>query len=493
MLSDPLLDYLKEYNIISIKDYNIISVKSPLLDYNVKIEQHNRENTLYDIKFNNSTLNDSYDIFTQHILNAGIEFESALIKIITRKHPIVQVAYTCTDSKCISKFNETIDWMKKGVPIIYQGVLHNNNNFTYGLPDLLVRSDYINKLLNYNVITNEEAIIPSPNLNINFHYKVIDIKHSTIYLKSDGIHILNSNSIPAYKGQIYIYMLALNNILGININKGFIWGKKYIYESKGKKYEISNFLNKLGTIDYNTVDNKYIELTNNAIKWIKTVKNESNNWTLLPLPCREELFPNMKNERDDKYNNFKNELNNKINEITGVWNCGIKRRKIAHNNNIYGWNDINCTSNNMGFINNPMSNTIDSILDINRQNNYIIKPNKIIYDRKNWKKCKKNEFEFYLDFETLNSNFGSIDDIVIEYNTNQYIFMIGVGYSKNNKWIFKTFIMKNKSHIEELNMFNRFYNYIKSILKKYNKKYAKFYHWSMAEPIVYNNLKKKYK
>ena len=34
--------------------------------------------------------------------------------------------------------------------------------------------------------------------------------------------------------------------------------------------------------------------TKNAIDWIRTMKSEGYSWSLLPLPCRKELFPNMK-------------------------------------------------------------------------------------------------------------------------------------------------------------------------------------------------------
>ena len=480
MLGDPLIDYLKEYNITSLNQKIITMRDTQFLNKNNKF---NNNQDIPKLK--------SFDIFTKYILDAGIVFENELIKNLNQNHNIIKVA-EYIHSKKKEKLEETIDLMKKGTPIIYQGVLHNFENNTYGLPDLLVRSDYLNTLLGYDVITKEEENIPSPNLNINFHYKVIDIKHSTIYLRSDNTHVLNSDSIPAYKGQIYIYVLALNNILGIHINKGFIWGKKYNYEFKGKKYEINNFLNKLGIIDYDSVDSDYIKLTNKAIKWIRTVRNESHNWSLLPIPSRQELFPNMKNEKDAPYRSIKLELSEQINEITNIWNCGIKKRQIAHQNHIYRWTDINCTAENMGFTKNKINNTINSILDINRQNNDIIRPKKIIYDRKNWIKATPNTLEFYLDFETLNSNFGSIiKDNIISYHNNQFIFMIGVGYSKNKKWIFKTFVMNTKSNDNEKKIFNQFFSYINKIIKENNKKKAKFYHWSCAEPSMYNTFKQK--
>jgi len=468
LLNDPLIDYLKEYNIKSIND-----IPSRLT--NVKP---------------NMTKSNGLDTFTKHIMDSGIEFEEELFKIIKKEHQIVKVA-EYFQARSAEKFNETIQLMKQGVPIIYQGVLHNFDNKTFGLPDLIVRSDYINKLMGYAVIEDEESFLKSNKLGTDWHYKIIDIKHSNIPLRADGIHILNSESIPAYKGQLYIYTHALNKIQGININKAFIWGKKYFWESKSIKYNRTDFLNKLGIIDYDGVDSEYVNQTNDAIKWIQTVRNEGLSWKLLPIPSRAELFPNMKNDKDGPWAKIKNELNKKINEITNVIYCGVKHRQIAHQNNIYKWTDSKCTSKTMGF--NPkgkQSVIIDSILNINRQSKDIIRPKYINWDRINWYNHKKDQMEFYLDFETLNSNFGSIiKDGIISYNSNQYIFMIGVGYVSNNNWVFKTFIMKEKSDDAEVNMFNEFYKYVNDILTQNKKQIAKFYHWTSAEPLAYSSFK----
>ncbi len=472
MLNDPLIDYLKEYNIYS-------------------LENEKKQNSHKKIPNSKAIIQPNVDAFTNYILEAGIEFENELIKIIKKDHQVVKVS-EFIQCKNKEKMDETIKLMKNGTPIIYQGVLHNYENETFGMPDLLIRSDYINKLLGYEVISNEEAKMPSPNLNVNYHYKVIDIKHSNISLRADGLHILNSESVPAFKGQIYIYMVALNNILGININKAYVWGKRYNYESKGERYQIQNFLNKLGVIDYDNVDNDYVNKTNNAIEWVKTVRNEGSEWTLLPTPCRNELYPNMKNDKDGPWRRIKNELNDNIHEITRVWNCGIKRRNQAHTNKVYSWKNPKCTSKLMGFNPSKTASTIDAILDINRQNKDIIRPKKILYDRNNWFKTKKDTMNFYLDFETLNSNLGSIiKNGNISYDTNQYIFLIGVGYANNNNWKFKSFLMKNLTRNAELDIFNEFYLYINTILKENNKTQAKFFHWCVAEPVAYNRFKSK--
>jgi predicted RecB family nuclease/REP element-mobilizing transposase RayT len=468
LLNDPLLDYLKEYNIRTIDE-------SPSRIPNLKT---------------NMVETSSPDIFTKHIMDAGIDFEEELFKIIKREHPIVKVA-EYFQAKSQEKFDETINLMKQGVPIIYQGVLHNFDNKTFGLPDLMIRSDYINKLMGYKVIDDKEATIKSSKLGIDWHYKIVDIKHSNIPLRADGIHILNSESIPAYKGQLYIYTHALNKIQGININKAFIWGKKYFWESKSVKYERIDFLNKLGIIDYDSVDYEYVNQTNDAIKWIQMVRTEGTNWKLLPVPSRAELFPNMKNEKDGHWRKIKNELNEKINEITSVIYCGVKHRQTAHQSHVYKWTDPKCTAKIMGFnTKGKQSIIVDSVLNINRQVKDIIRPEYINWDRINWYNHQKDQLEFYLDFETLNSNFGSIiKDGIISYNSNQYIFMIGIGYISNNNWVFKTFIMNEKSDESEVNMFNEFYKYVNDTLRKNKKRLAKFYHWSGAEPLAYKSFK----
>lgn len=471
LLHDPLIDYLNEYNITSLDKIHGANPKN--------------NNTIISIENKNKT----NDIFVNYIMNAGIEFENELIKLIEKSHKVITVA-NYRDSKNIEKYKETIELMKKGEPIIYQGILHNYENYTFGTPDLIVRSDYVNKLMNNYIISDEEANIPSPKLGIPYHYKIIDIKHSNIPLRADGIHILNSDSIPAYKGQLYIYTIALNKILGITINKAYIWGKQYTYESCNVKYKDTNFLNRLAVIDYDTVDYQYVQQTANAIEWMQDVKNNSSDWKLLPLPSRWELFPNMKNDHDGKWHSVKVELNNKINEITNIWNCGIKHREHAHNNNIFRWNDPKCTAEIMGFNPGRIATTVDKILDINRNDMCIMKPNKILYDRDNWKETLNDTQEFYLDFETLQSNFGSIiKDGVILNNSESFIFMIGLGYCKKGKWIFKTFIMKNKTAESEIEMFNNFIKYISVILKQENKTKAKLYHWSFAEVSIYNKFK----
>ena len=103
--------------------------------------------------------------------------------------------------------------MKNGIPIIYQGVLQDRQNKIFGIADILIRSDFINKFIP-NSIPVELENIKSPLLgnDITYHYYVIDIKFSTLHLDKDGEFLLNSNEFPAYKSQVCMYNIALGKM-----------------------------------------------------------------------------------------------------------------------------------------------------------------------------------------------------------------------------------------------------------------------------------------
>lgn len=464
-LNDPLIDWLKEYNITSIHDVP------------VQKKGNHTGSVKYEID----------DPFTKFIMNQGNVFEEKLIDIIKKNHSVIKVAESY-ESRNVSLFNKTIDLMKQGKPLIYQGILHNYKNKTYGAPDLLVRSDYVNKFIGYDLYNDKSG---SPKLNVDWHYVIVDIKHSMITLNSDGIHIRNQDSIPAYKGQLLVYTQALNEIQGTNTMKAFILGKKYEYESKKVKYEINDLLNKMGTIDYNDFDKVYVSKLDEALKWITNMRKEGNNWKLLPIPSKDELFPNMKNDRDGALGKVKRELADEIHEITSVTYCGIDKRKTAFSNGIYGWDDNKCTSKNLGFSDGKIAKRVDSILNMNRQTEVLVKPLKIAYSDLPWRTRKDNEMEFFIDYETMNSNFGRINvEKTVEYENFNFIFMIGIGFTnKNNEWEYKSFISEEKTKVSEKIMLDNFWNFINAKLKEYEKEESIFIHWSQAEKIAYGKSK----
>ena len=237
LLNDTLIDWLEEYYMKSVKG----KVKN----------------------FNKNYMDD----FTKHIIHQGNIFEKEVIKLLSKKVEIVQASESFK-AREVKKFEYTKKLMMEGVPVIFQAVLHNYENNTYGCPDLIVRSDYLNSIFNQELLTEEELKNKSINFDKNYFYVVVDIKHSTLHFNVDFKTLRNRDSIPAYKGQLFIYNQALAKIQGYNPMKSFILGKMWSW----KNLNGINFMEKLGTIDYLDFDSNYIEQTNNAIKWILKIK-----------------------------------------------------------------------------------------------------------------------------------------------------------------------------------------------------------------------------
>lgn len=414
-------------------------LKDPLVDW---LKLHGNRNT---------SIRSDNDGFTSFIMERGIDFEDKLVKYINNNFlPIVSVSEYITNES----IKKTISLMKDGTPIIHSAPVRNPKTRTHGIIDLLVRSDYLHKIVDDCPLSDAEKNIPSPNLGHNFHYVVIDVKFSTLPLSSDGRHILNSGSYPAYKSQCLIYTDAVGNIQGYKSRYAFILGRRWKFTRKNINYNGLSCLDKLGVIDYKNFDKSYIEQTSNALKWIRENKKYGHEWSVSP-PSRQELYPNMC-YYSGKWEQQKEKIADNIGEITNVWYCGTKHRNIAINNGITSWRDPRCTSKNIG-INGIRAPIIDSILNINRQNNDIIRPKNIKNNMFNW---KKTENEMFVDFETLSDIFSPLSDLPKQKYTDM-IFMIGVWYKKSKQWTYKRFTCNKTTYEEEYRIMDQFTTFVR--------------------------------
>jgi hypothetical protein len=110
-------------------------------------------------------------LFPVFIMDKGVEFEKYIINKILKYHKITSLDNMDFNDRYI----KTLEYMKLGHKIIYQGGVLDDDNNMYGIPDLLVRSDYLNTLIKTPVVSTEQESIPSI-FSDNWHYRVIDIK-----------------------------------------------------------------------------------------------------------------------------------------------------------------------------------------------------------------------------------------------------------------------------------------------------------------------------
>jgi len=390
------------------------------------------------------------DSFKDYIMNQGVVFEESLIKYINNNVlPVVSVSTNCDSDG----FAKTIELMKKGVPVIHSAPLKGSDN-TGGVADLLVRSDYLKKLVRECPLTDVEQLLPSSKLGVDYHYVVIDVKFSTLPLRADGKLLLNSGGYPAYKAQAWIYTKAVGDIQGYTSQYAYIMGRRWKYTSKDVNYQNYTCLDKLGVIDFDGVDKSVIATTKKAVKWVRDVEQNSASWTVDP-PSRVELYPNMCVD-SGKWNLEKEQISDKIGEITSIWYCGVKNRNNCLSQGVTSWKDENCTSKVLG-MNGIRSSTIDSILDINRQNVEKIRPKIIKTNLFDW---KTSDNELYVDFETITDMFSKFDNIPNQPPMGM-IFMIGVGWADNGVWKHTNFTAKTNTVEEEYRIMDEFMKFVR--------------------------------
>ena len=398
--------------------------------------------------------------FTEFIMNRGNQFEDELVKYIhNNRMPIVTVSKYITNKT----LQQTKTFMKQGAPIIHSAPVRNIDNGTQGVIDLLIRSDHLNNLVEQQHIYDNDK--PASKLGHPFHYVVIDIKFSTLPLKTDGIHLCNSGNYPAYKAQCLIYTEAVGKIQGYTPSCAFIIGRRWSCTKQKVTNRNYTCLNKLGKISYDTVDICYREITKNAIQWIRDLKKYGNQWSVNP-PSRKELFPNMCID-SGKWNLQKQKIANHIGEMTSIWYVGERNRNTAIQNGIKSWYNKKCNSKIMN-INGIRAPIIDAILNINRQTRDKIRPRIIQNNMYDWKTVSN---ELYIDFETISDIFANFDNLPKQDRTDM-IFMIGVGWKQNETWKYKNFICKKPSYDEEYRIMNQFTDFL------YDNDFPKLYFWS---------------
>lgn len=524
-LNDPILDW---FRVMQFNDKKAINDQSQISNSEIyKSNISNNNNNLASSSNNNL-------LFT-----LGNEFEVKVFQSLQSRFPneCVQISPSAKNIT-IESINLTIEHLKKGTPIIYQAPLSDSDAKLRGCADLIIRSDWLPKIYkNHNFSLDD--IKHGSQISSNFHYKIIDIKWTTLKLKSDGKHLLSQNLIPAYQAQLGIYNFLLGKIQGFYPSTAYIMGKGYNYTCKRSKYQSHSWWDKLGVVEF---DHQLINKIKDSIIWVRTCRKFGNVWNVLPIPSRPELYPNMCNKYDHPFHGKKKRLADQLGELTNIWQVGYQQRRYAHSQGIYNWRDIRCNAATLGIKSTKIGHIINQIININKPSNQlnqnpnqsiqpgscarksdetnqppskirkleatnemdtkIIMPDKITHNYHNWlnlldvfptrfinKLQSYNELEkiacldYFLDFETIPTCF--LEDSPDELNTSQYIFMIGLGFLEHQQWKFKSWVLTAIDPQQELQIILDMFQFIitrhQQIFGPSSNIMPRIFHWSQAE------------
>ncbi len=426
------------------------------------------------------------------------------------------------------KNKQVFELMNKGVPIIAQAPLINDTNRTYGIADILIRSDYLEVMFNvFNPDTEikKKATKLQMLRGMSYHYRVIDCKWTTMVLCVDGTTIRNNGFFPAYKGQLAVYTSALGILQGYTPNYSYImakaWkiGKSNIDPSEEHLYKGFGAFDRLGIIDYKGKDRQFLSATKESIKWIQSVMTTGREWRYGDTsPSVPEMYPNMNKNINPVFDKVKNKIASRYGDPTMVWFVGTKNRDIAHQNEIYDIRKPECTIEKLGIKRSVRGDIIEQLININKydQKN-IISPKIIKNDACGWQ--TEHILDYYVDFETINYNL-YVDpndmDIDNSYFDSDVSFMIGFGFSHNYKinsrmiidaleidttkcnyynnidnekgWEFVCLYLSKFNLKNEMEIFRIFFQFIivREMIAKtiYNKNLSiksKMFHWTEAE------------
>lgn len=446
-----------------------------------------------------------------YIMDSGKEYEKQVIEKIYSMHDpytyhILKLEKKDKSVTCL--YNETINAIQScRYDVILDSVLMNNDNSTYGYPDLIVSTRWINKYISDKIVNDDPYV-----------YYIIDIKNSSISLINGGLNMSMNKIYECYKYQVYIYKEALNKIQvhKPKNNYGFILGKNYKYQENGKYVNVLNPFKTLGLIDYNyqpEVNINYEKNISDAINYKRNINKKHVKNVIMNInktdsdinrtdsdinnrKCRKGQGPkgisksliNMKNNYDKNYGGIKKVLAHNSKEITAFYKCGIKQRDIAHKHNIYEYNDKRLTPELLGFMpKNSYYNIIKCMLNGMHSNKLVTVPKK--NNVNNWRTIAP--YEFFVDFETYNiQRFGETDI--------SKLYMIGVGYNESGLWKYNCFKFdvpslsnqeqdyeyKLKKIIEDFTNFINSFNILGLDIDEYYKN-VRLYHWSHIERTLF--------
>ena len=483
-----LLNWNNWVSVESIRNYIL---DDPIIDWlNITYKSNNTHNQLkYFDKPTYSNIS-----FQKHILENYTTFRASIINTLIQKlSTYSDASYTIINDnknykqheKQSNMFNRTESAIRRKISVIFNAVLHDRHAALYGTADVLIRSDFINRLF-ANAIDAKKIY----NKKNKLHYRVFSINNITMDLYTDAKHVKICGNTNIIKSYLYLYNVMLGKIQNYTPCKSYIISNKWKFVKDGINHKGNNLEN-IGHVNFNKKDKYICAKVPRAIYWVRNMKINHKSWNLFP-PSVNELRPNMCNYLDTPYTNIKKIIAEKQHEITHLWKCSIKHRDAALDNKIYNWTthrnlkvkqlgfDTSKSSNSSN-INNSASviKTLQLIIDYNQLTtkhlDKIIYPEKISSTILEWRDVPV--LEFFIDFETILEAIHGASDM---------IFMSGVGYSINGNFHYKVFILESLDELSERKMLDEMNIFIHDLSAVYNIENPKLWHWSHAEKTFYN-------
>ena len=421
--------------------------------------------------------------FLQFILHKGREFERVVTDYLALHFDVVHIADEPSDVRDEAVATATWEAMCSGRAIISQAVLWNPGTQTYGAPDLLVRSDILEQMVPGTLADGEESVSARDLPDASWHYRVVDIKYTTLDLLKDG-HA--SSSHKEYMAQVWLYNAALGRIQGYLPPSAYLLGRAW---KKNKERGTSA----LGRLE--RIDNEYVfrgskeslaELVLAACDWIRQMRANGRSWNVLPEPSVDHLRPNMRYTEDAPWHHAKSQIAAQLEDLTLIYRVNTQGRTEAMNSGLTRWTDPECSAERLSITGNTNAPLVNAVIQANQsaESGPIVFPERIHINEDLWREPKP--IEFFVDFETvndINDDFSSFPN----KGGQALIFMIGCGYLVDpddiSSWTYRVFTARLLTGEEERRVITEWLQYLSDVCEQSNTNLeeCRLFHWSPAE------------
>jgi hypothetical protein len=418
--------------------------------------------------------------FGPFLFEKGAAFEAAVVKLLGERCTVVRIAESARDSRDREKAAATFSAMKDGVDVIHGAVLHDEVTRTYGVPDLLVRADVLERLFPTVYALELERAGgkgPSPSacaasaLGNGHHYRVVDCKFTTLGL-------LKSR---AYKGQLFLYNHGLGATQGFLPPAAFLLGRSW---KKGKERG-EGCLERLAPVLQTGMLSKgesIADAVEAGVAWVRRVRREGAAWSALPTPTVPELRPNLCNDRDAPWSEVKSRIAKETHELTAMWYLGAEKREalLARTPAICRWDDSALCAEVAGVRGEVVAPRFDAILEVNRDiNGPPVRPNRVTVHEGEWR--APEPLEFFVDFETVSD----LDDDFSQLPTRggqPLIFMVGCAHVEDGQLRFRCFTADALTPESEAQVLDAWFGHMAEVQQRLGfVGEPKVFHWSPAE------------
>lgn len=356
--------------------------------------------------------------------------------------------------------SETKRLMELGVPVIVKGLLVDSENRLHGSPDLLVRADHLNRLV-------DEPTVPAG--EESGHYRIVCVTFAGLDLTGKGLLSGETDK----KVQLQLLNRLLGQTQGFEAPAAYLLGRTVTQDEERTK----GCLERLAKVPL--PDAKLQVELDNAIDWRRRLAERGATWKAEPASVPE-LRPNMKKHHDYPWAKAKKEIAHRLKDPTCLWQVGADARDRALAEGVQSYDHAGATAATFyaSASRIPILNML--LQTIQNPDGPTVLPMTISYDAGAWRQSPG--CEFFVDFETVNNlddDFSKMPD----RGGQDLIFMVGCLHFEGGEPRFECFVVDAFTIEAEGRMLQDWFDYLASVGSTLGVAEPKVFHWSRAEDV----------